>query len=159
MTSLLDTEIKRFIEKNITSIEAEDWEKVYEKALLKLTAPEIGDLTQAFLEADVDPLENMTTVPNYYLYAIPIKSLIIPDNIKVISECAFQYCRDLTEVYLPDNLTEIRSYAFSVCSKLKTLYYNRTKEEWNNIFLQALWDDKHPLGRVVLCSDGEIQLD
>ena len=159
MTSLLDTKIKRFIEKNITSIEAEDWEKVYEKALLKLTAPEIGDLTQAFLEADVNPLENMTTVPNYYLYAIPIKSLIIPDNIKVISECAFQYCRELIEMYLPDDLTEIRPYAFSACPKLKKFYYNRTKEEWNNVLLQALWDDKHPLGRVVYCSDGEIQLD
>lgn len=159
MTSLLDTKIKRFIEKNIASIEAEDWERVYEKALPELTAPQIGDFTQALLEADINPLESTTIIPNYYLYASTIQSLNIPDNIKIISECAFQYCRKLVEVHLPKDLTEIKPQAFASCIKLKDFYYPGTKEEWEEVFLRPLWAEKYLLNRIIHCSNGDIQLD
>ena len=45
-------------------------------------------------------------------------SYVIPDSVTSIGDCAFSFCRNLTNVVLPDNLASIGDYAFHYCENL-----------------------------------------
>ena len=45
--------------------------------------------------------------------------LRIPSSVKILHECAFEYCTSLTEVVLQDGLEEIRNFAFRGCTSLR----------------------------------------
>lgn len=47
-----------------------------------------------------------------------IETVVMPDNIKVICDCAFYKCRNLKSVKFSKNLTEIQSGAFAFCESL-----------------------------------------
>ena len=82
-----------------------------------------------------------------------IKSVVIPDCIKIVSKQAFMSCTSLTNVTilpgvlelgessfsgctaltsitLPSTITKINKNAFASCTSLKTVYYGGTAEEW-----------------------------
>ena len=50
-----------------------------------------------------------------------LKTLTLPDTIKVINDYAFNGCKSLTTINLPEGLTEIKGYAFQKCSSLSEL--------------------------------------
>ena len=54
-----------------------------------------------------------------------------------IGEWAFYKCAKLENVYIPFSVTSIESYAFYLCSNLKTVTYNGTNEQWDNIAIGA----------------------
>lgn len=57
-------------------------------------------------------------------YAIPIKTIIIPNNVKTIEYAAFKYCEklDISTINFPDSLTTINSNAFSYCLQINEFY-------------------------------------
>jgi hypothetical protein len=59
-------------------------------------------------------------------------SVELPESLKFIRDHAFSFC-GLEEVRLGENLREINSGAFKDCSYLKTITYNGTEEQWNDI--------------------------
>lgn len=73
---------------------------------------------------DLANFENMETFPkakddtsnNKY-----IAKVILPNNLKVIGEKAFQYWENLESVVIPETVTSIEPYAFSKCTKLREL--------------------------------------
>lgn len=103
--------------------------------------------------------EGITTINNYAFYKCKsITSVIVPDGVTKIGEYAFRgcsrlssvilsdtveivkerafYCDNLSTLYLGNGLTDIERYAF-YCGKLKIVYYNGTKSEWDNIFIDS----------------------
>ena len=50
-----------------------------------------------------------------------LKSIIIPDTVTRIGDCAFFGCENLTSIVLPDSITEIGEYAFYGCEKLTSI--------------------------------------
>ena len=50
-----------------------------------------------------------------------LKSIVIPDSITRIGDCAFFGCENLTSIVLPDSITEIGEYAFYGCEKLTSI--------------------------------------
>lgn len=50
-----------------------------------------------------------------------LKTVTIPEGVKIIGECAFSGCVNLTKVTMPNTLTEIRDGAFYGCSKLSEI--------------------------------------
>ena len=50
-----------------------------------------------------------------------LKTLTLPDTIKVINDYAFNGCKSLTTINLPEGLTEIKGYAFKGCSSLSNI--------------------------------------
>ncbi len=45
-----------------------------------------------------------------------IRSVTIPDTVKIIGGGAFVYCSELTSVFIPNSVTYIGDYAFSFCN-------------------------------------------
>ncbi len=79
-------------------------------------------LTALLLKADINPLNYMEEVPNYFASNLDIKEIIIPDNIKIIGMYAFDGCSNLESLYLSRNLNYIGPGAFGYCDLLKDLY-------------------------------------
>ena len=50
-----------------------------------------------------------------------LKSVMIPDSVTRIGDCAFFGCKNLETITLPSNLTEIGEYAFYGCEKLTSI--------------------------------------
>ena len=59
--------------------------------------------------------------------------MIIGNSVTTIGDEAFFHCYNLTNVTLPNNLMKIGNSAFYYCSSLNNVYYQGTKEEWNEI--------------------------
>lgn len=77
--------IKEFLEKYVPLIKEEDWGTLYFKADSELRNIQIGELTQILLNANIDPLEKLTTVPPHYLDRSSIETFCIPEGIHMIS--------------------------------------------------------------------------
>ena len=96
---------------------------------------------------------NVTSMADGAFSGTTVKSVVIPDCIKIISKQAFMSCTSLTNVtilpgvttfgessfsgctaltsiIIPSTITSISKNAFASCTGLKTVYYGGTAEEW-----------------------------
>ena len=71
--------------------------------------------------------ETSVTIPSYITQIYPrafqatsIRSIVIPDSVKLIGDYAFKGSRDLTDVIIPDSVETIEKGAFRGCSSLRT---------------------------------------
>ena len=98
----------------------------------------IGRLTQLLLEADVDPLEFMDTVPSNYLYGTNIKQFkVINPNIERLNARAFSGCFELMEIdFSNTKLHSIGSNCFLNCVKLKEIKLPNTIRVLSNTAFQ-----------------------
>lgn len=111
--------IKNYIEEYKADIEREDFDTLYSHMTAQTRA---ASLTEALLEADIDPLDYLTEIPEYYgHYITKFKTLDIPSQIKVVGENAFSECEALREVTLHEGVIAIRNAAFYCCGKLEKI--------------------------------------
>ncbi len=111
--------IKDYIEKYKADMEKEDFDALYSHMTAQTMA---AFLTEALLEADINPLDYLTEIPKYYGQQVSMfKTLDVPDQITVIDENAFSSCPALIEVTLPEGLLAIRNAAFYACNKLEKI--------------------------------------
>ena len=81
--------------------------------------------------------EGVETIGVKTFYATPfLVSVKLPDSIKIISNQSFTRSK-ITELYIGSNVTEIQKNAFYDCGTLSTIYYNGTKEEFDEISVGA----------------------
>ena len=80
-----------------------------------------------------------------------------PDGYRVtaIWDAAFRGCSSLTSITIPDSVKSIGKYAFSGCSSLTSIVFNGTKEQWNAIEKDAVWN-RFTGDYTIHCSDGDI---
>ena len=61
-------------------------------------------------------------LPNHmFAYKDNLISIVIPDNVKIIGEYAFNTCSRLMNIIIPDNVTYIDCYAFKQCTSLTSI--------------------------------------
>lgn len=85
--------IKKLIEENINYIEDENFDVVYDKAMTIDRYINIGELTDVFYDAGIDPLASLTVIPTLFLDESKITSLVVPDNIKKVSRLGFAFSK------------------------------------------------------------------
>ncbi len=54
-------------------------------------------------------------------WGLDVKTAVIGEGVANIGKCAFQNCRELTEIILPESLTEIGESAFFLCTSLPAI--------------------------------------
>ena len=69
-----------------------------------------------------------------------IRSVVIPDGVKVIGEGAFDFCKELERVTFPAGITDIKAAAFEGCKKIKHVYYSGTPKKWAAVKIYG-WND------------------
>ena len=63
--------------------------------------------------------EGITDIDKYALACSHMKSIVIPEGIEKIGQCAFANCLELEKITLPATVNKIESDAFSNCISLK----------------------------------------
>lgn len=113
--------IKQFIKDNEELINQNKFEELYnmlrERGLDVLTR----QFTEVLLGIDINPLDYLDYVPNYFLCDSDVTVVNIPNNIRRIGVYAFQNCKNLTNLDLPKGVTSIDNYAFSGCDRLTSI--------------------------------------
>ena len=84
-----------------------------------------------------------------------IEELVISENIMTINNSAFEECC-FSSVTLPISLKTIEECAFCDNDRLKTINYNGTKKQWNEIIKGENWIDSD-IYYIVHCMDGDVE--
>lgn len=70
-----------------------------------------------------------------------LTEVTIEDGPTIIGEHAFERCEKLHWISIPKSINSIGAYAFHDCRNLDVIYYNGTKEEWEEISKDENWKD------------------
>lgn len=81
----------------------------------------------------------VVAIDNYaFAQNTTMKSIVIPDSVTKIGECAFWRCEKLVSISIPQNLTDIGGGAFNSCTKLTTVNIpNGVTEIAENVFMDC----------------------
>ena len=115
--------VKKFINENKELVRNNAFKELYQKALSRehgIDCMEIGNMTETFLNAGINPLKYVEYVPDYYLYGSQtvIDTMVFPDNVRYIGESAFQESK-IKYLDLNLNISDIAENAFWCCHELK----------------------------------------
>ena len=82
----------------------------------------IGLFTQLLYSIDINPLDYLEYIPDFFLDSASLVTIKIPNNIKSINNYAFYNCSELASITIPDSVTSIGEFAFYNCDKLQDIY-------------------------------------
>ena len=140
--------IQQLIEENIDYIESEKFDVVYDKAMSVNNKVNIGELTDVFYDAGIDPLASLSEIPPLFLDESKITALVVPDNIKKIhkSGCAYSnlshiqlhkdcelsessfYRSKIKSIILPYIMNEVPDDCFYGCEELQDVDLNTVEQ-------------------------------
>ena len=178
----ISDELIEFLQNNSTLVKTFKFKDLYDSARQWFHTQYnfIDELSRMFINANINPLKFMTTVPAFYLNEAPgVTTVQIPDNIKTVEMFGFDSCQDLTSVFLAEGVEKIMDYGFvdcavleqvvlpktlkslgdecfAGCTKLTTLDYTGTMEEWKRISQVGSWRTKSKI-KMVSCTDGTVR--
>lgn len=117
--------LAEFIKAHVDEINENNFTKVYEDLVddldSELEEREIGKFTDMLIDAGINPLMYMNTIPQYYMSGSSQTSIEIPEHIQSIDFDAFDSCKGLKSVTIPDNVTSIDNCAFLECTGLTSV--------------------------------------
>ena len=144
----MNSDIQKLIEENIDYIEAENFDVVYDKAMSANYRINIGELTDVFYDAGIDPLASLTKIPPLFLDESKITDLVVPNNIKKIRKSGFAfsnvkhvqlhndcelsercfYVSKIDSIIIPYIMNEIPEECFYGCSWLSEVDLNAVEQ-------------------------------
>lgn len=80
--------------------------------------------------------------PGFFYKDRTLKDFVIPDNVGIIGDSAFEECAYLTQITLPKSVKRICISAFANCFSLETLIFEGSENDWMDIDFEDLWDYK-----------------
>ena len=140
--------IQKLIEENINYIEAENFDVVYDKARSVNNKINIGELTDVFYDAGIDPLAYLTEIPPLFLDESKITALVVPENIKKIRKAGLAFSKieylklhnncelsesccynsELKSVIIPYIMNEVPDECFYNCQELTDVDLNSVEQ-------------------------------
>lgn len=152
----MDKRLKEFILSNSNNINANRWAIIYFLLDENFSLNQISLFTSTILDAGINPLNYLQTIPQGFLGSSFNKSsFTVPEGVKYINPNAFHNAAGLKEINLPKSLKVIRAEAFSNNFDLHLINYSGTREEWEAIEKASDWNDP-PYITTVKCIDGEL---
>lgn len=144
-----------FIEDHIDLIDQNKFDELYELAF-EYDVLIISNITQLFLDSNIEHLSYMQSIPDKYLWGIDdITSLTIPSNIKRINAQAFRATGNLSKIIIPDSVEYIGASAFVNTYSLPYLIYEGSRNQWETIEKDINWNFRDFITEVK-CTDGSI---
>ena len=113
--------LAEFIKTHIDDINNNNFTKVYRELHDEVQVGEsVSKFTDILLDAEINPLMYMESIPAHYMDGSKRTSVSIPNNITSIGACAF-IISSLTSVIIPNSVTSIGFYAFRGCTGLTNI--------------------------------------
>ncbi len=88
-----------------------------------------------------------------FAFCKSLTSIAVPSGVRTIGASAFEGCAQLQSVSLPIGVESLDDYCFKGCSKLKTVTYDGTVAQWEQIKKGKEWNADTSF--TVVCSDGK----
>ena len=144
----MDEIIQKLIEENIDYIEAENFDVVYDRAMSVNNKINIGELTDVFYDAGIDPLASLTEIPPLFLDESKITALVVPENIKKIRKAGLAFSKieylqlhnncelsescchnsELKSIIIPYIMNEVPDECFYNCQELTDVDLNSVEQ-------------------------------
>lgn len=122
MMTLTDKQ-KQLLRNNIDYIEHNEFQELFDN----LSESDRSDMSQILLNADIDFLPYMNTIPERTFGSQwQLDSIRIPPSIKTIDQAAFFGCKHLQHVIISGSNVEIGAFAFGGCSTLSDVQFDDT---------------------------------
>lgn len=129
--------IRDALQRHMNEIDDNNFDGLYHD--VNVSYDDVGRLTEILFDAGIEPHNYMTIIPQGYLaHNKQIYKVVIPEGVTSIEDCAFFSSR-IVEVMIPRSVKSIRRGAFSYCSDLKSIIYNGTADEWEEIAKDKTW--------------------
>ena len=152
--------LAEFIKAHVDEINENNFTKVYEDLVDDLDSEEeereIGKFTDMLIDAGINPLMYMKTIPQYYMSGSSQTSIEIPEHIQSIDFDAFDSCKGLKSITIPDSVTSIDVQAFLGCDRLRNITFNGTIAQWKAIDQIWCWPDDMEYC-IIHCTDGDLK--
>lgn len=116
----LNSEISSFFNDNKELLQENSktsWEEFFSRAQAyqaDLGVP-VGQITEALLQAGVDPARVMGRIPAMYLFGSDIGSYKVPEGVLALETGCFRDCTELQAIQLPTSLQVVKDGAFVRC--------------------------------------------
>lgn len=138
-----------------------NWEK-----MLRLSDSTVKGLQYSFVNGDTKEIIIPSFIDGVAVTKIGVAAfssmewteyIEVPDTVTHIEKSAFRGCDRLEKMVLSKNLEYIGDMTFDGCVSLKTIEFNGTIDEWNEIVKGEHWNRNVPATHVI-CSDGMIEI-
>ena len=139
-----------------------------------------GEFTNALVDAEINPLDNMSIIPGYYMcgdsqttgmfvpkHVIRVENAAFQDssieeidfgvNVERIEDFVLSGCQYLWRVVIHNKVQHIGSEVFFGCDELKEITFRGTRNEWLRMHKEAGWRRGAVNLHTVICDDGEIE--
>lgn len=140
--------IQKFIEENIDHIESENFDVVYDKAMNINNKINVGELTDVFYAAGIDPLASLTEIPPLFFDESKITALVVPENVKKIRKAGLAFSKiehlelhnecelsdscchnaELKAIKIPYIMNEVPDECFYNCQELSDVDLNAIEQ-------------------------------
>lgn len=134
----MDKFVIDFIDTYQEEIDDNNWDPLYKAHLWGDHFDLIGEFTEALLDCDIDPLQDLDYVPAFYLFGSTHPHTIhVPESVTTIH--AFSFCNAgyLEKIYLPRTLRSIGGESFNNCSTMLNdtleIVFDGTVAEWQQV--------------------------
>ena len=98
-----------------------------QSGILRTDLWKYSDITSVTME-DVYSIDGSVFLGSAFLH-----SVTLPSCLTVIGQSAFENCTNLESITIPSSVRYLCEDAFCGCSSLKDIYYEGTREQWNNV--------------------------
>ena len=128
-------DLKKLITKFENDLNDKKFETIYTYISDYFDDAEAPAFTALLLKNNINPLEYMDYIPEYFTFDLDIESFAIPNNITHIGNYAFQYS-GLKSIHIPKSVINIGKAVFYECNSLTDVYYKGSEEDWKNIKIE-----------------------
>lgn len=120
---MLDNLTKELLERYIKWIEKEEWGKFFEHIQEEYIPQTVSKVARALETAGIDPLPELSFIPEGYFLLSSIHEYTTPPNIRRVCYKAF-YASDVEQVHITGNVYDVNQYAFEGCDFLESIIFD-----------------------------------
>ena len=121
--------------------------------IIENSAFDMSDLSKISFEEDCE----LALIQNNAFSETRIEEFICPNGLMHLDSEVFKDCTSLNKFILNNNIQSIGRSCFSGCANLKELYFNGTKDEFENVDLDDLWLANSEI-KEIICHNGVVAL-
>ena len=112
-------ELQDFLVKYSSLLNNNEFEKLFQAAGNELGR--FDELYSLLINADINILPYVKSIPNKYFEDSGIERIVIPSNVTGIGWAAFRDCKNLNYIIVPDSVIRIGEKAFQDCISLELI--------------------------------------
>lgn len=132
---------QEFIEKHIDLIDENKWD-IFVDELFDAAdvSSNISDVYRMLEEANIDIIEYLNFIPDYYLYNnYDRKELYISEYARRIGASAYENNSLLETIHIPKTVHTFHYRCFADCPNLKDIYIDRPYDELTDLNINYYW--------------------